>query len=48
MHFVKSNSTLEWELSNFDPFVRCFDFKLKHVDDPSLAAWYNFNVYCDL
>lgn len=48
MSFHKSNCSLEWELSNFDPFVRCHDLKFDMSDDPPMASWFNFNWFIEL
>lgn len=48
MHFAQSSCTLEWELMNFDPFVRNSTFEFAVSDDPPLAAWYNFNYFYEL
>lgn len=48
MSFHVSNCTLEWELKNFDPFVRCFDMKFSSSDYPPLASWYNFNWFIEI
>lgn len=48
MSFHNSASSLEWELGNFDPFVRCYDMRLFSSDDPPLASWYSFNWFIEI